>query len=53
VVNTSPLFSDCAMQIVTLTTHARLPVDGLMSYAASYPGQARQISGYVGRVLKR
>jgi putative tryptophan/tyrosine transport system substrate-binding protein len=61
-VTTSPLFSDRAVQLATLAARNGLPaiyfdrhfaiVGGLMSYAASYSDQARQVGVYVGRILK-
>jgi putative tryptophan/tyrosine transport system substrate-binding protein len=61
-VTASPLFSDRAVQLATLTARNGLPaiyfdrhfaiIGGLMSYAASYSDQARQVGVYVGRILK-
>jgi putative tryptophan/tyrosine transport system substrate-binding protein len=61
-VTTSPLFSDRAVQLATLAARNGLPaiyfdrhfpiVGGLLSYATSYPDQARQVGIYVGRILK-
>jgi putative ABC transport system substrate-binding protein len=61
-VTTSPLFSDRDVQLATLAARNSLPamyferhfvrIGGLMSYAASYSDQVRQVGIYVGRVLK-
>jgi putative ABC transport system substrate-binding protein len=61
-VGQAALFTINRSQLVTLTTHHRLPaaytgrefteVGGLMSYGASWADQFRQIGIYTGRVLR-
>jgi putative ABC transport system substrate-binding protein len=61
-VSPDPLFDSRRVQIVTLTTHHRLPtiypfrenveIGGLMSYGSSAAERDRQVGVYTGRILK-